>query len=86
MIFRRRRRISYPNILNVRTLCGPSHPCECCQAPAVYSIQFETSEHSPVIEVYCCTWHEILARRRQWATLFADQDKKIASLQPVEGA
>lgn len=82
MIFRRRRRTTYPNILDLRILRGPCHQCECCQEVALYSIQFETSATSPVTEMYCCAKHEWMARRRQWVTLFADQDKKVTSFHP----
>jgi hypothetical protein len=82
MIFKRRRRITYPNVLDVRMLRGPGHPCECCREVALYAIQYETSEHSPVAEMYCCARHEGMARRRQWVQVFADQDKKISSFRP----
>ena len=74
----RRRKISFPNLLSSRQMFGSSIPCEACKLLAIYCLTYEVDEHSPVSEIFVCTIHENMVRRRQWKQLFADQNKKIS--------
>lgn len=72
-----RRRMTYPNVIEVRRHHGKT-PCECCKRPAVYAIQYEATDVSAGLsEIYVCLAHHQMAMRRQWVKVFADQNRKI---------
>lgn len=75
MLFRRRV-IKYPNILEIRDLHSDLQ-CEACKEQAVCSIRYETNPTGDTPEIYLCSRHQNLAKRRSWQEIFKDQNQKI---------
>jgi hypothetical protein len=72
-----RRRMTYPNLIEIRRHHGNT-PCECCKLRADYAVQYEASESSNGLsEIFVCEGHHRMILRKQWAKVFGDQNRKI---------